>query len=63
MHRLELLGGCQRHEGLCWVRGAAHGMDVVLLGCAWAGEGHGMATEELCCGKLGVIIQTPEQGL
>lgn len=32
-----------------------------LLGCA--GEGHGMGTEELCCGKPGVIIQMSEQGL
>lgn len=37
--------------------------NLVLLGCAWAGEGHAVGTEELCCGKPAVIIQMSEQGL
>lgn len=57
MCHLELLGGCCRHAGLCWLWGAAHGMDMVPLGCAWAGGARGMATEALCYGKQGVILQ------
>ena len=47
----------------CCVWGAAHGMDIVPWGCAWAGGAHGMASEELCLWELGVIIQASERGL
>ena len=33
--------------------------------CPWCGHGeaHGVATEELYCGKLDVMVQKSEQGL
>lgn len=50
----ELLGGCWKHESLCQVWEAAHGMDRVLWGCSCVGK----AQEMLCCGKLDWEIWT-----
>lgn len=43
--------------------GMAHGMDMVPLVCVWGREAHRMASEGFCCGKLGVILEIPEQCL